>query len=118
MAKHVQIETFVASGTFTAKVTGVHTFKAIGGGGKGTNNTGGGGGGASATKSVFMNVGDTADIVIGDVTVYPGSDTTVTINSTVVCKAVKGLYRDDGGTGGQSGDCIGDVAYSGTCATR
>lgn len=114
MANHVQIETFTTSGTFTAKVTGVHTFKSIGTGGGGTVNTGAGGGGAYAQKSISMTSGDTATITVETgASDTDGGDTTVTISAVVQCKAVGGKSGSNGGTGGASGDCIGDVAYSG-----
>lgn len=112
---HRKCVTFLSDGTFTAEVTGVHTFFTIGGGGGGKTDTGGGGGGGASWAVQAMTASETAAIVVGQggAADTDGTDTTVTYSSTVICKAMKGLSRTNGGTGGQAADGIGSIKYSG-----
>lgn len=110
---HLQVDTFTASGTWTAPagVTSA-TIEVWGSGGGGTTNTGGGGGGAYSRSVIEVVPAQEYDVVIGAVAGNTdGGDSYFNNTSTVMAKG--GLSSSNGGTGGQADDGVGDIKFSG-----
>ena len=82
--KNFQIQKFTASGTFTAKVTGVHFINGCGAGASGAISTAQSGGAGSGSKMfpIFLTKGQSVTVTIGaggvwasGSTIAPGGDT-------------------------------------------
>ena len=115
MPLHRRIKSLFSNGTFIAPHDGVYSYLLFGAGGGGTMNVRAGGGTASVWKHLYMSAGQTANIAVGvGASDTDGGDTTVTVDSVVVAKAVGGKRGGFGATnGGQASDCIGDTKYTG-----
>ena len=137
-AQGTKTKAFTASGSWEipSGVTEI-TIECIGGGGAGGyvhsdggildvlfHQSAGGGGGAYAKKTISVIPGTNISITVGaggyatEANQVDGKDSYVEISSIIVVKAaggktVKGEGTLTGANGGQAGNCIGDVCYSG-----
>lgn len=102
-------------------------FEAIGAGGYGANGdpgnlgAGGGGGGAYAKVTISnASLNDVFAITVPISVIATAQDAVVTRNSQsfLVAKGGSSASTITGGTGGSSGSCVGDVAYSGGNASN
>lgn len=129
------IKRLTSNTTFTATVTGVHTFRAYGAGQGGTDTIGSGGaGGHYAETSIYLTVNDAVTITVAtggvhqSIPAVPGDTSAVIGSTTIVLARGGGSLSSDtgtitraGGTGGSAsidsggggGGCGGPTAAGG-----
>jgi len=116
--KHLRVETFTSSGTFTVPsgVTSV-TFEGWAGGGGGSTNAGAGGGGAYMSATVSVSAGQEYTVTVGSGGAAGGNNgasTTVERSGTTYLDAQGGRGGGaNGGAGGLASAGIGDFGFNG-----